>query len=172
MAYKQQWFIPHTSGGWEPKFKALGVWWESLFGSQTAIFLLHPHKVKSVLWGLFYKGSNHLPTSPSPKNITWGIKFQHTNLGETDTRSIGKRNWKLSFSRSRKMPENQGRKLTEMAWPRSPHRSSWLRMLPPGCCHLTLVTSSWGLLCLGGHTPGLHACCRCSESSLTAPLSG
>lgn len=46
MAYRQQNFIPHTFGSWEPKIKVLGgsVSREGLLpGSQIPIFLLQIH---------------------------------------------------------------------------------------------------------------------------------
>ena len=46
VAYTQQKFISRNSGGWETKIKApadLVSGEGSLLGSQTAVFLLHPH---------------------------------------------------------------------------------------------------------------------------------
>ena len=101
MAYKQQIFTSHSSGGGEVQDQALANWLSgecALPGSRTAFF---PPTVSSqggrgegALRGFYYKGVNAIHEGRAPRRphllipSHWGLGFQHMNFGGTQTFSL------------------------------------------------------------------------------------
>lgn len=92
VAYKQQRFISHSSGGWKSEIRVPG--WSGLVGPifQVADFSLNPHVVESKGFSfirvliLFMKAEpswlNHLSKSPLLIPSHWGLRFQCMGLRE------------------------------------------------------------------------------------------
>lgn len=100
VAYKQQKFISHSSGGWKSKIGVLVwlAWWGLSSGLQSANFSLDLHMAERVieLSGISYplirtlipftrapSWYNYLLKSHPLIPSHWGLGFQHTNLGRT-----------------------------------------------------------------------------------------
>ena len=99
MAYKQQEFISHHSGGWEVQDQGasrFGVWWEpaSWFRDGPLLVPLHGKWVRELAGVSFIRalvpliralpsGPNHLPKTSPPNIITLATRFQQINFGES-----------------------------------------------------------------------------------------
>ena len=105
VAYKQQKFISHSSGGWKIQNQGtnrLSVWRKaaSLFtDDHPSTVVSHGVGDEGALWGLSHKDTkliyeaspswpNHLPKAPLPNSITLGIRFKHELWENKNIQSI------------------------------------------------------------------------------------
>lgn len=112
MVYKQHKFISHSTGSWEVQDQDAGrfsVCWGPaswFINSCLPATSLCGRRDERALWGLFYEDTNpiheglppcpnHLPKDPLPNANIFGIRFQHRNLGRTQTFSL--QHWLLGL---------------------------------------------------------------------------